>query len=382
MPIPAFSIGNGHDSGRTGPARPGSVCPKTVPNTGTVGQQGESAVTAGYVYIALATLFFSTMEIALKTVAGNFNPIQLNFTRFLVGGLVLLPVAARMLRRRQTRVDAAALGTFAWLGFVGVTVSMTLYQLAVENANASVVAVLFSSNPVFVLLFAFLILHAAIMRQHVIALILECLGIVAIINPLHTDISLSGIVYTLLATITFALYGVLGARSVARFSGVVVTCGSFLCAALEMLALIALSHTAPVAEALGAHGLAHFADIPLLAGYNARSLWTMLYVSVGVTGAGYACYFMAIQTTSPIRASVVFFLKPALAPLLALLVLGESIPFHMAVGIVLILLGSLVSLLPILMLKRTARMLRLRRKLHHSAHTRPHPHERRAPRKK
>ena len=68
-----------------------------------------------------------------------------------------------------------------------------------ENANASVVAVLFSSNPVFVLLFAFLILHATIMRQHVIALILECLGIVAIINPLHTDISLSGIVYTMLA---------------------------------------------------------------------------------------------------------------------------------------------------------------------------------------
>ncbi len=333
-------------------------------------------MTAGYVYIALATLFFSTMEIALKTVAGTFNPIQLNFTRFLVGGLVLLPIAARMLRQRHERVDAAALGSFAWLGFVGVTVSMTLYQLAVENANASVVAVLFSSNPVFVLLFAFLILHATIMRQHVIALILECLGIVAIINPLHTDISLSGIVYTMLATVTFALYGVLGARSVTRFSGVVVTSGSFLCAALEMLLLIALSHAAPVAEALTAHGLAHFARIPLLSGYTPSTAATMLYVSIGVTGAGYACYFMAIQTTSPVTASVVFFLKPALAPLLALFILGEPIPFHMAAGIVLILLGSLASLLPILLLKRTARMLRLRHKLHHSAHTHPHRHDR------
>lgn len=336
---------------------------------------------AGYVYIALATLFFSTMEIALKTVAGNFNPVQLNFTRFLVGGLVLLPVAARMLRQRQARVDAAALGTFAWLGFVGVTVSMTLYQLAVENANASVVAVLFSSNPVFVLLFAFFLLHATIMRQHVIALILECLGIVAIINPLHTDISLSGIVYTMLATVTFALYGVLGTRSVARFSGVVVTCGSFLCAALEMLVLIALSHAAPVADALAAHGLGHFAAIPLLSGYTPGTVATMLYVSIGVTGAGYACYFMAIQTTSPVTASVVFFLKPALAPLLALFLLDEPIPFHMAVGIVLILIGSLVSLLPILLLKRSARMLRLRHKLHHSAHTHPHRHERRGVRR-
>ena len=85
---------------------------------------------------------------------------------------------------------------------------------------------------------------------------------------------------------------------------------------------------------------------------------------------------MAIQTTSPVTASVVFFLKPALAPLLALFILGEPIPFHMAAGIVLILLGSLASLLPILLLKRTARMLRLRHKLHHSAHTHPHRHDR------
>ena len=38
----------------------------------------------GYLFIALATLFFSTMEIALKEVAGLFNPVQLNLTRFLI----------------------------------------------------------------------------------------------------------------------------------------------------------------------------------------------------------------------------------------------------------------------------------------------------------
>lgn len=317
------------------------------------------------------------MEIALKMIAGNFNPIQLNCTRFLVGGLVLIPIAARMLQRRQARLDARSLGAFALLGLLGITVSMTLYQLAVENANASVVAVLFSSNPVFVLLFSFLILRAAIMRQHIIALIVECLGIMIIINPLHTDISPAGIAYSLLATVTFALYGVLGARQSARFSGVVVTCASFLCGAAEMLALIALSHAAPVAGWLAAHGLGQYASIPLFSGYTAHNIWIMLYVSVGVTGAGFACYFMAMQATSPITASVVFFLKPALAPLFALLILGESIPFSMAAGIVLILLGSLISLLPLLLLRRTARRLRLRRMLHRSAHT--HPHRRKRP---
>ena len=68
----------------------------------------------GYLFIALATLFFSTMEIALKEVAGQFNPVQLNLTRFFIGGLVLVPFARRMLRRiaelEQSGQDAAAGG--------------------------------------------------------------------------------------------------------------------------------------------------------------------------------------------------------------------------------------------------------------------------------
>ncbi len=39
----------------------------------------------GYMYIALTTLIFSTMEIALKLVSDDFNPIQLTFTRFFIG---------------------------------------------------------------------------------------------------------------------------------------------------------------------------------------------------------------------------------------------------------------------------------------------------------
>lgn len=38
----------------------------------------------GYMYITLTTLIFSTMEIALKLVSNNFNPIQLTFTRFFI----------------------------------------------------------------------------------------------------------------------------------------------------------------------------------------------------------------------------------------------------------------------------------------------------------
>ena len=52
----------------------------------------------GYLYIAVTTLLFSSMEVALKLISGQFNPIQLNYSRFLVGGLVLIPFAVRELK--------------------------------------------------------------------------------------------------------------------------------------------------------------------------------------------------------------------------------------------------------------------------------------------
>ena len=59
----------------------------------------------GYLYIVIATLFFSSMEIALKSVSGQFNSVQMNLTRFLIGGLVLIPFALRTLKKINELLD-------------------------------------------------------------------------------------------------------------------------------------------------------------------------------------------------------------------------------------------------------------------------------------
>ena len=72
----------------------------------------------GYIFIFLATVFFSSMEVALKTVAHDFNPMQLNCTRFLVGGLLLIPFALRGLRTMKVRMEkqfSQALELARWL---------------------------------------------------------------------------------------------------------------------------------------------------------------------------------------------------------------------------------------------------------------------------
>ena len=255
----------------------------------------------GYLYIAVTTLLFSSMEVALKLISGQFNPIQLNFSRFLVGGLVLIPFAVRELKKRGRKLDGKALGSFALLGLMGIAVSMSLYQLSVTRIQASVVGVLFSSNPVFVTLFAFLLLHETISKNQIAGLVLDVAGIVLIIQPWHLRLDALGVVYVLLATLLFALYGVCGKRQCARFGGIVVTCFGFLFGAAEMIAIAGLTHIPALSAGLTAAGLDTFASIPFFTGYTLTNLPIVLFIYVGVTGIGFTCYFLSMEVTSAPR---------------------------------------------------------------------------------
>ena len=303
----------------------------------------------GYLCIAITTVFFSLMEIVLKFIGGDLNPVQVTFSRFLFGGLVLLPFALKMLRQlaeHEVYMEKADLQYFAFLGTIGIVISMMLYQMATVHANASVVAVLFSSNPLFVMLLAYLILKEPIHLRNIIALLLDIVGIICIIDPFNMDAELADIVLTLSATLLFAFYTVLGKRKCYKFGGLVVTCFGFLFGSVELMALAALGHIPIVADFLIAHGLQNFANVPFITGYTWQNLPMVLFVYLGVTGLGFASYFTAMEKTSANTAALVFFFKPVLAPILAFLILHEEIPFHMIVGILFILCGSMTNILP------------------------------------
>jgi drug/metabolite transporter (DMT)-like permease len=50
-----------------------------------------------------------------------------------------------------------------------------------------------------------------------------------------------------------------------------------------------------------------------------------------------------MDNTSASTASIVFFIKPALAPILALILLGENMPANTIIGVLFILAGSLMT---------------------------------------
>ena len=300
----------------------------------------------GYIFIAIATIMFSTFEVALKYIAGEINSVQLTFARFFIGFLFLAPLAWRTLKKRGLSLDRKSVANFALLGLVGIAICMPIYQLSVNYVDSGVVAVLFSCNPVFVTFLAFLFLGEAIRGRHIAALVLEVLGTVAIINPFETRLDSFGVVLALAATILFAIYGVMGKKKVAQFGGSVVTCFGFLFGSLIILVFIGLTHIPAAAQAITAAGLPAFANIPLFAGYTLENLPVVLYVSAGVAGVGFCAYFMAMEYQPASIVSLVYFFKPALSPVLAWALHGEEIPLNMLLGIILIVAGSFCAIVP------------------------------------
>ena len=92
-------------------------------------------------------------------------------------------------------------------------------------------------------------------------------------------------------------------------------------------------------------GLKVFTDIPILGGLTAAHIPPLAYIAVGVTGLGYASYFLAMEYTDPATASLAFYIKPILTAFMAWLVIDEPITVNMIVGIALILFGSCLSII-------------------------------------
>ena len=276
---------------------------------------------SGYIFIVLCAVIFSTMEVMLKTVHGVFAPMQITCLRFLVGGVLLIPFAMRSIRKKNAVLTRKDLGFFACAGFLCVVIAMSLYQMSVTYTRASIVAVIFSCNPIFVTMLAHFLLHEEIHKNHVIALILELTAALIIIDPIHASLDPTGALLAILSAAMFSFYSVFGKKRTPRFGGIAVTCLSFLFGATELVALLLFGRTAAGASIYGALGLKIFIDVPLFENIPLSALPALLYICCINSAAGFVCHMMAMEKTSAQEASLIFFLKPIIAPIFALIFL-------------------------------------------------------------
>ena len=278
-------------------------------------------------YVCLTAFLFGTMEVALKIGGNNLDPLQLTFLRFFIGGLVLAPMAVKDGKKEALSLTGRDLTWLLLVGIMGIPISMLSFQLGVQRCNAATAASLICLNPLFTMVIAHLFTSEKMNRRKTVAFGVGLVAAFFMIRPwdIQPGNTALGMTFMLIASVTFAAYTVMGRQSIERLGTFPQTSISFLLGSLVLLLIMI-----PMGR-------------PVVAGVL-ENWQVVLYCGLMVTGLGYMFYFLAIKGSDATTGSIAFFIKPAIAPILAVVILHETLYWNTIVGIGLLITASSLTL--------------------------------------
>lgn len=281
---------------------------------------------AGYLYLLITVVLFSTYEVVSKTLVGKIDPFQINFIRFLVGGIILFLFA---LIKGDIRISWVDFCQVWLLGVINVVISMNLLQLSlyIDGAKASIVAVIFSGNPIFVTVFSAFFEKEKISMHKLIGLLMGVAGIIVVflqkLDIRATDYKSPLLVLSSAAF--FGLYSALGRKVSVKIGSLKMNAYSFLSGSLTLIPVLIIFRK-PIVQ------------------FDYSGMLQVAYLSVMVTGIAYWTYFKGLPIMGASSGSLVFFVKPVLASVIAILFLKESASINLFLGTFIIIAGILSSL--------------------------------------
>lgn len=270
---------------------------------------------AGFIYLIITILFFSSYEVVSKTLVGYIDPVQVNFIRFFFGGLILFPFAIQDLHKKRILPGITDLFHMALLGVLLVGVSMVLLQYGINQTRANLAALIFCSNPLFVALTIPWILGEKLKFKTVIWMLTGFAGvsITFLSNDNGEVLYRSGILFLLLSSLTYGVYTAFGKKLTMKMGSLVMNSFSFILGSISLIPILILK------------------QLPLFT-FNSSICLQIIYLTVFVTGIAYYCYFKGLSMVDTSLGSMIFFIKPVLASLLAFVILGENITSSLIIG--------------------------------------------------
>ena len=281
---------------------------------------------APYVLLVLNMLIWSGNWIVGRWLRGEVTPLGLNFWRWALVLAWLLPFTWRDLwaARAAIRRDWAVLVA---LGVLGVGVFNFLVYLALTMTTAVNAVLINSIIPVMIVPLSWLLLRERITGRQALGIAISLTGAVVIVTRgdpallLHLRLN-RGDLWALASVPVWALYSVLlrcrppELRPMALLTVMV---------AVGVLAMLPFS--------LWAHAERPQVHLTL------HSAAALLYVALGASLAGLACYNHGVEKLGPNVAGLFIHLVPPFTTGLAWLLLGESLRLYHLPGVLLIVAG-------------------------------------------
>lgn len=283
---------------------------------------------SGYLSVLAGVILFSAIEVISKSMAGNFPALPLVFHRFFIGGAVLLVYSFLFPAADARKLDTRRFLRVCVFAVIGVTLAMSLFHLSLKSIRASNGATIFCINPIFAAFFAVLVLREKITSGIIIGIVFGFCG-AAVISFSGSTLNMSEITGSALmiaAAVCFAFYTTLSKKlnmelGTSRATGLIFIIGSLL--------LI------PV--------IARQGNAKYLTSWNGCTV-EILMLSLACTGLAYLLFLGGLTRVNVTRGISIFYLKPVMASILAMIFLDENLTLRLGAGILLVSLGLYFTL--------------------------------------
>ena len=286
--------------------------------------------------LVLPPLLWAGNAVVGRVVSELVPPMTLNFLRWALAFVILLPLAHGVFRRSGPLSVWPHWKRFALLGLLGVGCYNALQYLALKTSTPLNVTLVAASSPVWMLAIGWMFFAQRASKRQMAGAVLSIAGVLLVLSrgqwTLLAQVRLvPGDVYVLIATVAWAFYSWLLAVPEET---------------PELRSNWAAFLMAQIIFGLGWSGLFAGGEWALT---NAHISWSwplgaaLLYVAIGPAVIAYRCWGIGVQRVGPAMAGFFANLTPLFAALLSAAFLGELPQLYHALAFLLIVGGIVVS---------------------------------------
>ncbi|MBM3773834.1 MAG: DMT family transporter [Acidobacteria bacterium] len=271
-----------------------------------------------YPLIALMMLLWSANFIIAKVAVREIPPLLLSALRVALAGLFILPIYRWSRRNGQTWAKGD-LRLLVALGVFGVALNQVFFVAGISRTSVAHSALLIGITPLMVLLIAAATGQERLSARKILGMLIALAGVAILnISPAPAGAggaTLAGDLLTLLATLTFALFTVLGKEVTERCGTIAVNTVAYTGGALALSPVVVWNA-----------GSFAFAEV-------SWSAWaSLLYMALFPSVVCYLIYFHALSRIPASRVAAFSYLQPLIATLMGVVLLGERISIPLAAG--------------------------------------------------
>ncbi|AIQ52231.1 DMT family transporter [Paenibacillus sp. FSL R7-0331] len=279
----------------------------------------------GSLFLSLAASIWGGMYVVVKHVVEVVPPLEIVWLRYMIAIVALLIIG--IVTKQSWRIAKRDMLLILMIGLIGNTVSILTQEAGTMLSTAQMGAIITSTTPAFMVLFARIILKERITLKKALSIILATTGVGVIVGTGSIDPSLRlGGISLLVAALTWALMSVLVKKVPGQYSQIVVTLYSI---------LVAFAGITPFT-------VSRLPRLDLQAMLH-PSIWGgLLYLGIISTACGFLLWNRGLQMLNASSGGLFFFLQPVVGTLLGWLLLGEQIGLTFWTGTAFIFIGVLL----------------------------------------